>query len=420
MMDEESKEVLLRVKENHVNLVKLCIGDDVNDDFREGFTFSSSKASDFTKLGQYIATNKHLTKLEINIQSIVNINIRKGFYDGLRRNSTIQKLLLRCTNTLGDVGNDILSAYRRNSAHLTQLEILQANLQHNNEADHVALTLRSCANLKQINLSQCNINCPKLLPIVDALRGQSSLEKLYLNENTFGNDGCPSLATLLSHPNCNLQEMQICDNNIGNEGAIIIVNSLANNTKLKNLWLTDNQIDRSIEEVFSNLLCNTTNINSIYSSNHTLCGLYFSRNDHIYDHITKGDELSQLLRINARKTNKRHVAMKKILRYNNLDMEPLYDWDTEDEYSLKAFPFVVDWFERAREVFRPPQTWVERTIEWSYPKEVVPEGRYNIDERKLSAIYQFARDMPLLFIPSSHINGSGRVLRRSKRKRVGS
>jgi hypothetical protein len=409
-MDEESKQVLLRVKENDNNLTKLYIKDDVDQYYRMwGGIFNSTKASDFTKLGQYIAKNTHIKYLEINIQPLININIRKGFYDGLRRNSFICRVILKCNNrNLGVVGSEILSTYRRNSSHLIQLKILQADFQQS-ELEHVALTVRSCSNLKEVTLYQCNITDQKLLSIVEALRGQSSLERLYLNRNRIGNDGCQALATLLSHPNSNVQEIQLSDNNIDNEGAIAICNSLINNTKLKKIFLSDNPIDRNVKDVFYNLLCDTTSINSIFSSNHTLWGLYFSFND---GSNSVRHELSQVQTINQGKCNKRHIAMKKILKYNILNMEPLYDWDSEDEYSLKALPFVINWFERARKAVRPPRTRVERLMEF-HPRKDNPGRRYNIDERKLSAIYQFARDMPLMFVDQ-------RVLRRSKRKRVGS
>ena len=39
-------------------------------------------------------------------------------------------------------------------------------------------------------------------------------------------------------------------------------------------------------------------------------------------------------------------------------------------------------------------------------------GDYNIEERKLSAIFQFAKAMPVLFVPASHGNGNDK-----KRKR---
>ena len=122
-------------------------------------------------------------------------------------------------------------------------------------------------------------------------------------------------------------------------------------------------------------------------------------------------EFSQLLKINE-KRNKRHVAMEKIILYHpDIDMAQLYGWDSEDERTLKALPFVLEWFERARKAVRTPRRWC-----------IGQPGRnlgHKINERKLSAIYQFAKAMPLLFIPATHINGSSQH-RRSKRQRVGS
>ena len=296
-----------------------------------------------------------------------------------------------------------MRAYRVNNSNLTRLEILRVDLQQNET--ELALTLSSCTNIEKICLNVCNINVQKLLPMVEVFRGCRSLKILNLDNNQIGNDGCEALATLLADPNCNVQNLLLADNPIGNDGTVTIANSLINNTKLKNLFLTDNPIDRCVDIVFYNLLCNKTSISSIYSSNHTLRGLYFGELNG-----SVGHELSQCLIIN-RKMNKSHVAMKKILKYNNLDMAQLYGWDSEDEYSLKALPFVMDWFERARIATGYP--FLRRL-----PGEDFPRRRYNIDEQKLSAIYQFARDMPLSFIPASHINGSGRELRRSKRKRL--
>ena len=248
-MDEESRETLLRIKENHSGLTKLYIGNDADDEYEIGSIFISNLGNDFTTLGRCIGKNTHLNKLEVNIQSLANINIPRGFYNGLRRNSTIQTLMLRCI-VLGYVGNEILRAYQENSSQLIKLDILRANIQQN-EAEHIALTLRSCTNLKHFNLWQCNITDQKLVPIVEALlRGRTSLEKLYLNDNRIGNTGCQALATLLSHPNCNLQVIQISENNIHNEGAIIIANSVANNTKLMDLCMTGNPIDRCVDGNF--------------------------------------------------------------------------------------------------------------------------------------------------------------------------
>ena len=105
-----------------------------------------------------------------------------------------------------------------------------------------------------------------------------------------------------------------------------------------------------------------------------------------------GTNLASLLQLNMG-PNKSHVAIKKILKYHpNIDMEPLFDWDMEggDERNLKALPYVIAWFEKAEEAVADEE-----------------ESSYNIEGRKLSAIYQFAQAMPLLFVPASSCIGDG-------------
>ena len=88
--------------------------------------------------------------------------------------------------------------------------------------------------------------------------------------------------------------------------------------------------------------------------------------------------------------NKSHVAIRKILKYHpNIDMKPLFEWDAKEygEQTLKALPHVVDWFERAKGA-------------------VAVDGDredYHVEERQLSAIFQFAKSMPLLLEPISRI-----------------
>ena len=67
-------------------------------------------------------------------------------------------------------------------------------------------------------------------------------------------------------------------------------------------------------------------------------------------------------------------------------MEPFFEWNTEGEgeRNLKALPYVVAWFDRAREAVADAEE----------------GGNYNIGGRKLSAIYQFATTMPLLLVPA--------------------
>ena len=80
-------------------------------------------------------------------------------------------------------------------------------------------------------------------------------------------------------------------------------------------------------------------------------------------------------------------AIKKILKYHpNIDMEQLFEWNMEGdgERDLKALPYVVAWFDKAGEAVADDE-----------------EESVVVDVRKLSAIYQFAQEMPLLFVPVS-------------------
>ena len=100
-------------------------------------------------------------------------------------------------------------------------------------------------------------------------------------------------------------------------------------------------------------------------------------------------KLTSLLKMN-KDTNKSHLEIKKILKYHpNIDMEPFFEWNMEGEgeRDLKALPYVVSWFEKATEAVAGDQG----------------GGSYCIEKRKLTAIYQFAGSMPLMFVPASHI-----------------
>ena len=94
-----------------------------------------------------------------------------------------------------------------------------------------------------------------------------------------------------------------------------------------------------------------------------------------------------------------HMNQIKILKnHPNIDMEPMFGWKTGGEWSLRALPYVFDWYERVEEAAReynicPCEIW----------------------KLELSSMYQFARSMPLLFVPANQIKVASK-----KRKRKGS
>ena len=266
---------------------------------------------------------------------------------------------------------------------IAQLHIGESRLIQYGGDRAIGNTLRSCRNLQSIIINGCSITDEQLLilPIVDAMRGRRMLEELNLDNNTIGNAGCDTIATLLEDPNCNLLYLSLGCNAINNEGATTIANSLTNNNKLQKLYLAGNPIDpidRSVQDVFSNILCNTSNINNTYSSNHTLESLYLPQ-----EH---GQNLQSLLSLNRNGNNESHAAIKKILQYHpNIDMEPMFEWNMEEgeERNLKALPYVIAWFEKAKVAVAE--------------EEDAEQECDRIEDRMLSAIFQFAKAMPLLF-----------------------
>jgi len=388
-LEEFSKETLRLIEQN--NLIELGICNKDNYLSGEARLFTSRDRDDYSRLGSCIGRNNNneLKSLYVQLEGIGLSAKDSVFFDGIKQNSSINKFRLNGysdneeNNPIGEIGCALLTAFQTNN-NLTTLRIWSCDLGNVDDRVVINTTLSSCTNLKTIQFNHNNTNCEQLLPMVEAIRGHRSMEVLKLEHNRIGNVGCQALTTLLQDPNCNLHTLILNHNRINNEGAIAIANSLANNNKLKKLDLRDNQIDNQhiVKVAFARLFCNTTSINSIHSSNHTLIDLETQGNI--------ATRLHSLLQMNQCK-NKSHVAMIKILNYYpNMDMGALFEWGSRDERNLMSLPYVIDWFDRAEEAIE--------TITFEREKT---EG-YNTEERKLSAIYQFALAMPMMFIPSSH------------------
>ena len=410
-MENSSQETLRRVEQNDRGTTKLWIGDNLQGYHPDYDNFFSSVGDDFSALGTFIGQNTHLNKLAFNLQGMDSLEVANSlFYDGLKQNISIDDLYIYCRlarNIVGGVGQKILEAYQENN-NLTILHINITDGLQNGGENIIATTLKNNTNLKHIYLNGCNITDEQLLPMAEAVRGLTSLEELNLHNNRIGDDGCDALATLLEDPLSNLQTLTLSINPISVDGATALANGLANNTKLKKLDLHGNPMDQSsAKDIFCRLLCNKSSITSIHSSNHTL--------ERLSPWQRSWYDLDSLLDMN-REANKSNVAIKKMLKYhpNIIDMEPFFEWDIEGdgERNLKALPFIIAWLERAQEA-------VASEFELSYNPATTDDWRRvygNIHKMKLSAIYQFAQAMPLMFVPASHVKGGDKIGGTNKRK----
>ena len=151
----------------------------------------------------------------------------------------------------------------------------------------------------------------------------SQLVELFLTRNpTITIRGWERLSTLLEMPDSKLEKLYLSGNNIGDEVARIFANALRGNSKLKCLTVNNCRFTTEGWMHFSKLLCDTSSLNKTYLSNHTLRVLALS------DHRELPTDLVSLLNLNAISENKGQVAMTKILQHHShFNMQPFFEWE---------------------------------------------------------------------------------------------
>jgi len=93
--------------------------------------------------------------------------------------------------------------------------------------------------------------------------------------------------------------------------------------------------------------------------------------------------IRDLLKIN-RIRNKSKVAMFKISKFHSISMEPFFAWD------LKILPIAIKWFDTALTRFPDVSNFHNN-------------NQMAIGKKKLLAIYEFARMLPMHFVPTPNV-----------------
>ena len=235
----------------------------------------------------------------------------------------------------------------------------------------IALLQTPSCNLTKLKLRNSGFNNESTIKLVTSLIGNTKLEDIDLSGNNIGRSGCESIITLLQEPNSSINNIRLSNCKVDTDCATILARSLVGNTKLECLDLSGNP-DITIGSGWNPFIIIFLNY-----SNTTLCSL--GKEDSGEDFVP--DCLATLLKLNLA-----------------VDMEPLIELDAEDdERKPKALPSVIDWFgRRARETTR---------------NRLVPKS---IKTRKLSCIFQFARAMPLEFVPTPSAIDHGSLAKKTK------
>ena len=178
----------------------------------------------------------------------------------------------------------------------------------------------------------------------------SSLSGLHLGINpSISSAGWIALSTLLQHPNSSLKDLTLTRNGvntINDEVVASYANALLNNKSITTLAFgggyygnARNNITAGGWDALANVLCNKSSIESIYTSNHTLCEVGYWSSD-----SNRPTNLLSLLALNKGK-NKSEVARQKIVQYHFTNDGKIEDFVDMDVYVM---PHAISWIGRDR------------------------------------------------------------------------
>jgi len=240
-------------------------------------------------------------------------------------------------------------------------------------------------NLKYLSLSYCRINDEGLLAFNEGAANQC--RSLYLRGNeTITTVGLRYLSDSIRSDSCRVESLDLEGIPIGDDGMEVLAQGLVGNQSLTSLDLGDLHGDVLITSTgwlaFSKALCDTSSVNSINLSNHTICRVWLFGGD---DEVTfPPRHISRYLRLHEE--HPQYAARCKILmKHPHLDMTPFFEW------KLKFLPMAVAWFERAM----PCTALTIYDHDPDLRRLVLDESDESFESRKLTAMFEFIRGMPL-------------------------
>ena len=208
---EDNKRILQWLRDG--NDERLNKSAEISLDFSTSFRlyelgFSYRKCNDLGWLGYFIGKSKYLRRLVISHDILSEEDdeeeeqrIIRALCDGISRNQSIHKVVL------SNLSSDGFTAIAGAVGNLTQLEELYVYSCLDNDNTLVTL-LQSGVKLKKLSLGA------EVAMFAHGLRSiGSSLEELNLSNNNFGNDGLLTLAAALANCTC-IKKLFLCENDL--------------------------------------------------------------------------------------------------------------------------------------------------------------------------------------------------------------
>ena len=398
----KNQDILRRLKDNDpsLNILWICsmnygvFHPSFNGDEDSSYIITGDDIEQLGWLGYYIGQNTslrelHFTTISTSIHQIYGVNL----YKGLNHNKSIQVIAFAGCDLLNGQIFGMLDQFFTNN-NLTEIRVMDCEM-GTEGARQLSLALR-CGNalspklrgnttkqLRTLNLNRNNIDDEGVEFLVHALSSCNQLQELHLSSNrSITKRGWKTVSTLLELPDSNLEEIDLSRNNINDEVALIFVNSLRSNCKVKILDLHDNDgITVEGWMHFSKLLCDTSSVNKIYLSNHTLEGLG-NRCRLMRDAGVRAN-----LTLNRSSEDKGLIAMIKILQHHeHFNLQPFFEWE------FKVLPLLIGWLNNAS---------ASATAYWlakNRSLDTIFLFLSKIRRMKLSCLYEFVREFPMLYV----------------------
>jgi len=259
-------------------------------------------------LGGYIANSEYLDIFDLDSCDL-NDQQMTSLFSKLVRSESLTEIGINFSPSFSVDGVRSMVTFLENSPELWDVNMYH-NDNFNSECFELLVKALQNSSVKRLELENCNITNISALDTYNI----PNLQKLDLNQNNIGREGCITISNLLQKEDTNLYHLLLKNTGIDDEGVEFIATSLKDSTKLKELELDDNNItDRGAEIIAASLKHNTTlerlslensnitdrgnkaflklfvdasSIDNTYNSNHTLGALYLDRR-HAFDEMNR-------------------------------------------------------------------------------------------------------------------------------------
>mmetsp|Transcript_4579 Transcript_4579/g.10343 ORF Transcript_4579/g.10343 Transcript_4579/m.10343 type:complete len:616 (-) Transcript_4579:81-1928(-) len=185
----------------------------------------------------------------------------EAFYRAVACNRSIRHLSMgNCLIRIGDMFT-ILSPFFEHNHNLRSFEVGRLCMDSRGTRLLVS-ALSRCSNtsLRTIKFDFVGLDNEGAANIVNALAKHNNLRKLSLELDNDGVEWCDALAQLLLNPNSNLEELDLTNNRFDNNGATALGNAFAKNNTLKKFSLVGDRSNTTITSTgwvaFSRCLAN--------------------------------------------------------------------------------------------------------------------------------------------------------------------